>query len=491
MTTKFHPGLLRNPHAFAAMFGAKRNRLDTMKQEQSVVNNFTVPVKRRKTVGLFAHWFGPTPPVSPPSPVVTVKKEEKEKEESLQEPQPLPSPLLPLLPPPTLALVDTSGLCVSADSPLGSEAYEVLRSCAAAVMARLDMALARSRVRMSTLGANDDLSRLDEVKRQRDVATVQAELQRVRRKAGDRMKRLNSVALSALQEVGDEHLLERLRVSVEMVLPTKAPKVRGRRAVVTAVSGRPARPPGTPPPMCLSSLRYEFDTCGDCGCEMETIGQESSMVCPECHTLVPFIDMSGLSTSNPYVNQDHRAQPFRHKRSSKLTDFLNQLCARQKNVVPETLTVQIASILHDKMGVRTSADIRLSMVRNAMVQMNLSGMMDYAMQVYCRVVGCSPPHLSSQAEETLNVLFVLIQAPFERLKDRPSTPFFSIPYTVLTLCRYAGFGELGEFICLIKSRQSLQAQERLMMAIFEDMGWSSFPHLSREEMFQFHEEQKD
>lgn len=237
--------------------------------------------------------------------------------------------------------------------------------------------------------------------------------------------------------------------------------------------------------MPTATDRRSAGICTTCSTQMLSVARESTMVCPKCFVSEPFVDMSSMSTSSPYLNMDQRQNPFRHKRSVKITDFINHICARQRQVVPDSRIIEIAVEVHKKFSVTTTSDITLAMIRETMKGMRCDGILDHAMHIYCRIVGCAPPRLSTKAEEMLHILFVLIQEPWERLRPTPSTPFFSTPYAILVLCRYAGFTEIEKFVCLRKSRQSLVKQQTIMKSVFDDLKWTNFPFLTDEEKKRF------
>ena len=110
----------------------------------------------------------------------------------------------------------------------------------------------------------------------------------------------------------------------------------------------------------------------------------------------------------------------------------------------------------------------------------------YCTQIHCRICGCNPPIVTPSQEEALSVLFVSIQEPFEELKERSCSTFFSISYVALTLCKFLGFDHLLPFISLGSTRMKVETQELLLGKIFERLGWTHFPKLTPNELIEAH-----
>jgi predicted RNA-binding Zn-ribbon protein involved in translation (DUF1610 family) len=222
---------------------------------------------------------------------------------------------------------------------------------------------------------------------------------------------------------------------------------------------------------------FEFDRCNSCGTAMHMETAEHSLLCPACGARSECPDPGSMALSVTYYNLDRRPSLLCHRRLPKLKEFLKQLLAKQKSVVPTAVLLDVTSHLVNKVGLQSCEDLTFAAVREALVDLGLRNFVDYCTQIYCRIKGCPPPTLYPEDEEALFVLFAAIQEPFEELKERQNSTFFSMSYVALVLCKFLGLTSLLPFIPLTNPRTRLKVQQQLLRKVFEHLHWSPFPDI--------------
>lgn len=225
---------------------------------------------------------------------------------------------------------------------------------------------------------------------------------------------------------------------------------------------------------------FEFDRCSNCRSALHMVIADHSLICPGCGARSECPDPGGMAQSVTYYNLDRRPSLLSHRRLPKLKEFLKQLLAKQKSVVPMGVLLDVTAHLVRTNNCVSPDGVTFAAVREALDVLGLRNFMDYGTQIYCRIKGCAPPAIAAADEEALFVLFVAIQEPFESIKERKSSTFFSMSYVVLTLCRFLQLDSIVPFIPLTIARTRIHTQQNLLRKIFDKLEWSPFPELLNE-----------
>lgn len=234
----------------------------------------------------------------------------------------------------------------------------------------------------------------------------------------------------------------------------------------------------------VRNAMFEFDRCATCEGSLHMIVSAHSLVCPTCGSLTECPDPGSMALSVTYFNLDRRPSLLVHRRLGKLKDFLKQMLAKQKSIVPISVVVDVTA--HLSQTLRPHEKPTYKQTRAALLSLGMRNFLGYCTQIHCRICGCNPPIVTPSQEEALSVLFVSIQEPFEELKERSCSTFFSISYVALTLCKFLGFDHLLPFISLGSTRMKVETQELLLGKIFERLGWTHFPKLTPNELIEAH-----
>jgi len=237
-------------------------------------------------------------------------------------------------------------------------------------------------------------------------------------------------------------------------------------------------------PSTVASNAFEFDRCIRCNSTMRNLTSECILVCQDCGLKSECPDPGSLGGAVTYYNFDRRASLLTHRRLIKVREYLKQVTAKQKSVVPVQVVLDILTRAAKRYPNMSSCNqITFRQVRDTIVDLDMRNFLDYTTQIYCNICKCSPPKISPQVEETILVMIATIQEPFDDFKNKATSTFFSLPYLTLTVCRFLGLSELAKYILLVKTRTRIQTQEALLMKIFERLKWTPFPKLTEDDIF--------
>lgn len=228
--------------------------------------------------------------------------------------------------------------------------------------------------------------------------------------------------------------------------------------------------------------QFEFDRCKICATPLQLSLSDSVLSCSMCGSTTECPDPGGMSMSVTYYNLDKRSSLLVHKRLGKLKDFLKQLLAKQKSVVPISVIMDVTAHIVKVIGRQDKTSLKYQDVRLSLTTLDMKSFLDYSTQIYCRIKGCQPPKLSSADKEALFVLFAALQDPFDKMKERASSTFFSMNYVVLTLCKFLRLSHIIPFIQVSNTRTRIISQQILLEKIFSSLGWKPFPLLTEEEL---------
>lgn len=226
---------------------------------------------------------------------------------------------------------------------------------------------------------------------------------------------------------------------------------------------------------------HRFDQCLQCGDDFVIVEEERALLCMSCGVRVETLDTSGQSTSTSYSNMDRNVLLLSCQRMQKVKEVLKQLSARQKSVVPFNIVLDITKHMMVKLKLKDRSQVRFLHIRETLREMDLANFNDYCAQIYAKIIGCSSVRISPRQEQVIMAMFAAIEDPWNRLKATPNSSFLNVTLVVLTFCKFLGYYELLPYLCLSKTRVSIEAQEDLLRQIFADRGWTPFPCLTHEE----------
>ena len=299
-------------------------------------------------------------------------------------------------------------------------------------------------------------------------------------KCNTKLLRQHSRAVEREAQTGIDKLLTAVQVCVDSALRVVQNETNDVNMLLRLRKLAPEAPAellGLASEARVRHASFEFDRCTNCGSALHMVIADHSLICPGCGARSECPDPGGMAQSVTYYNLDRRPSLLSHRRLPKLKEFLKQLLAKQKSVVPMGVLLDVTAHLVRNNDRASPDGVTFAAVRAALGALGMRNFMDYGTQIYCRIKGCAPPAIAAADEEALFVLFVAIQEPFESIKERKSSTFFSMSYVVLTLCRFLQLDSIVPFIPLTIARTRVHTQQNLLRKIFQQLGWSPFPEL--------------
>lgn len=234
------------------------------------------------------------------------------------------------------------------------------------------------------------------------------------------------------------------------------------RAFMTELQGHPCR------------VQPEAsDVCAECGGRMLMNDRKATMCCTECGSSAPHIDLTICSSAQrgdvEFVSQTY-------KRSNHFLEWLNQCQAKESTRVEDDVLVRVMQELYDR-GLRRNAEVNSVSVRAALKQLRLRQQYEHVCQIACRINGEPPPRLLPVVEERLRLMFLAVQAPFERVKGKRKN-FLSYAYTLTQFLALLGadMTSVPNFgFTLLKGKDKLEKQNIIYEKICSQLNWRFSP----------------
>jgi hypothetical protein len=215
----------------------------------------------------------------------------------------------------------------------------------------------------------------------------------------------------------------------------------------------------------------DTDVCTVCGGATTTDAEESTLLCVDCGATDQFVD---TTFSNVAFGQDIEFTSFSYKRVNHLKEFLNHLQAKELAPLPAKVVQDVMQYLFEK-RLRDPDKLTFDQVKAAQKALGMRRYYDQTMQLWCRVTGKPPLRLEPVVEEKLHLLFVQIQAPFEKHCPPSRKNFLSYPYCIFKFCQLLKYHNLLPYLPLLKGKDKLKAQEVIFEKICAELGWEFIP----------------
>ena len=138
--------------------------------------------------------------------------------------------------------------------------------------------------------------------------------------------------------------------------------------------------------------------------------------------------------------------------------------------VPDSVMMRIMKCLYEKRLVDPQA-ITFAQVKKAEKDLGLRKYYDQTMQIWCRITGNQPVRLDPVCEEKIRLMFIHIQAPFDKHCPLTRKNFLSYPYVIYKFCQMLGYDNLLPYFSLLKGKEKLKLQEDIFRKICTEIGW--------------------
>lgn len=345
------------------------------------------------------------------------------------------------------------------------QALDELRRRRVQAQAKLDTRATRRAAKATLRLADREEARLQGV-------ASRARLQRFERRVVPFMRAQNELLAEAQQRHDDAMATsqrlpggrKRIRLDTAGSWASQATQQDGTvvRAFMTELQGLPCR------------VQPEAsDVCAECGGRMLMNDRKATMCCNECGRSAPHIDLTICSSAQrgdvEFVSQTY-------KRSNHFLEWLNQCQAKESTRVGDDVLVRVMQELYDR-GLRRNSEVTSTSVRAALKQLRLRQQYEHVCQITCRINGEPPPRLLPVVEERLRLMFLAVQAPFERVKGKRKN-FLSYAYTLTQFLALLGadLSPVRNFgFTLLKGKDKLDKQNVIYEKICAQLNWQFSP----------------
>ena len=225
---------------------------------------------------------------------------------------------------------------------------------------------------------------------------------------------------------------------------------------------------GAQPEMDVDSVAR----CPDCSTEMKLVDRKAQVTCPQCGYSRPVLD---ATTASLQFNSDIEFNQFSYKRLNHFTEWLNNVQGKESMQVPDETVVQVMSTLHEWRA--RPEDVTVAMVREALKHNKQRRYYDHTTQIACRITGSPTPRFTREVEDTLKLMFVSIQKPFERFKGSRKN-MLSYSYCFRKFIELLGIGQDIPMLHFntLKGMDKLRKQDQIFRSICSsELDWEFIP----------------
>jgi len=213
------------------------------------------------------------------------------------------------------------------------------------------------------------------------------------------------------------------------------------------------------------------DTCTKCNQEYLQSSEEAILLCGGCGEVQSYLD---ASVSTIAYGNEIEYTSFSYKRINHLNEWLNHFQAKETTPVPANVMEKIMNYFYEK-RVLDPKTITFAQIKKAQKDLGLRKWYDNTMQIWCRITGNKPVRLDPVIEEKIRLMFIRIQAPFEKHRPKGRKNFLSYCVCLYKFCQILGQDHLLPYFSLLKGKEKLQVQEEVFKKICAEIGWKFIP----------------
>lgn len=212
------------------------------------------------------------------------------------------------------------------------------------------------------------------------------------------------------------------------------------------------------------------ELCQYCKLPMKYDMQQAYMVCEQCGNSVRHIDVTSASTQ---YGDEVEFSTFLYRRSGHFASLMQETQAKCSTTAPMSVMVKIMDQLYkERVGLSELSTITTDKVKNIMKQLKMHNKYyRLSTQIASTLTGLSPPRMTPEQEQRLNIMFASIQLPFERHCPPDRKNFFSYKFCMYKCCELLGYTEFLPLYSLLKGRKKLDKQDEMWKKICEDLDW--------------------
>lgn len=204
-----------------------------------------------------------------------------------------------------------------------------------------------------------------------------------------------------------------------------------------------------------------------------TMVNEGYTYCSVCHTMENMI----VDHDKPsYKDPPKEITYFSYKRINHLNEWLNQIQGKETTEIPEEIYDKILLEIK-KQRITNMADLSYDKVKRILKQLKVHKYYEHIPHIINRLNGLPMPNFSTELEEKLRTMFKHIQTPFLKHAPTMRKNFLSYSFCLHKFLQLLEKDEYLSYFCLLKSRDKLQAQDKIWKKICEEVKWQFIPSL--------------
>lgn len=217
------------------------------------------------------------------------------------------------------------------------------------------------------------------------------------------------------------------------------------------------------------------DICKICDVTMTLMTKQACLACPNCGRSTGFLD----ATSSALAYGDEvEFTSFTYKRINHFNEWLNLFQGKESTEIPPAIFQRIMERLYEKGYHRSEKVITRSVIEIIMRELGMRKYYEHKQLILSRITGEPPPRMTPEQEEQARVMFMAIQAPFEKWKkilEPKRKNFLSYSYLLYKFCQLRGWNQFLPCFTLLKGADKLAKQDRLFEKICMELDWQYVP----------------
>lgn len=214
----------------------------------------------------------------------------------------------------------------------------------------------------------------------------------------------------------------------------------------------------------------EDNYCFDCKQFKVLHPDEAITICEECGKSTTVItNPEKPSMKDPPAEN----KQYEYKRYTHFCDWLANLQGKESSKVPDdVINAVIREIAREKMQDRID-ELTETDIKRYLKKYNAHGYdryYDHATQILFRITEIPPLQMSADMEQTLKLMFMEIQEPFELYKGDNRRNFSSYSYIIYKFCQLLEYTEFLPKLKLHKDKSKLYEHDRIWKQICKHLG---------------------
>ena len=223
---------------------------------------------------------------------------------------------------------------------------------------------------------------------------------------------------------------------------------------------------------------YEAETtdhsyfCKKCNHIKVLVQNESNLVCQYCGDVEYYLDNTAMSvTYEQEVNTESNINHGIYKRMSHFNDILSNCQAKNNISIPD----EVISKIKEEIKKQKINKIEFKKLKPILKKLGLSKYYEQIPKLYSIISNETILQIPQDVEESLKVMFRMIQDPFEKHKPKGRSNFLSYSYCFYQLLVLLEQQKYCILFPLLKSREKIREQDKIWKAICQELDWDFIP----------------